>query len=148
MVKLFSIKAEYSQMIYSKEKKVELRRQDIKIRNNEKCLIYTTSPIKKITGYFIVKKKVRLPLSALWKKIKGIAGVTKTEFINYFEGCKIGTAIFFKYVKKFRTGLGLDEIKTIIENFRPPQSYYNLNNTNYVIISQKLSESIISLNSF
>lgn len=59
MTKLFSIKEKYSKKIYSKEKLVEFRRQNINIKTNELCLIYTNNPVKKITGYFIVKEKIR-----------------------------------------------------------------------------------------
>ena len=137
MVKLFSIKDEYGKKIYSNEKKVELRRQDIRIRNNEKCLIYTTSPVKKITGYFIVKEKVRLPIKQLWMKTKDIAGVTKEQFMTYFKDCIEGTAIYFKHVKKFINGLSLDDMRLLIQDFRPPQSYYNLNESVYNIIHAK-----------
>ena len=148
MVKVFSIKDEYSEKIFSKKKLVELRRQDIKIKVNEKCLIYTTSPVKKITGFFIVKKKVRLPINKLWELIKDIAGVTKSEFIKYFRGCIEGTAIFFKYVKQFSTGVSLNEIKTLINNFTPPQSYLNLNPSKYEIIKQILGEDVKKLSDF
>ena len=58
MAKLFSIKEKYSNRIYSKEKLVEFRRQNVNVEKNEFCLIYTSSPVKKITGYFIVKEKI------------------------------------------------------------------------------------------
>lgn len=147
-VKIFSITNGYSNKIYSKEKSVELRRQNVKISKNEKCLIYTTSPIKEITGYFIVKQKIRLPIKNLWETTKNFAGLSKSEFMKYFKGCKHGTAIFFKYVKKFVRGLGLEEIRALIIDFRPPQSYYNLNNKIYSIISIKLGQRPINLGDF
>jgi predicted transcriptional regulator len=148
MVKIFSIKDKYSEKIFSKEKLVELRRQDVKIKENEKCLIYTTSPVKKITGFFIVKKKVRLPIKKLWQLTKDIAGVTKSEFLKYFNGCIEGTAIFFKYVKQFSTGASLDEIKTQINNFKPPQSYLNLNHSRYELLKKILGDDIKKLSDF
>jgi predicted transcriptional regulator len=148
MVKIFSIKSEYSKKIFNEEKLVELRRQNVIVRVNEKCLIYTTSPVKKITGYFIVKEKVRLPVQKLWMKTKDIAGITKSQFMRYFEGCIEGTAIFFSYVKKFINGLDLDEMKSMIKNFRPPQSYYNLNETICNSILAKIDERAVCLSDF
>lgn len=148
MVKIFSIKSEYSKKIFNKEKLVELRRQDVKVQNNEKCLIYTTSPVKKINGYFVVRKKIRLPVDQLWKETKRIAGVTKEEFMKYFKGCKEGTAIFFSYAKKFINGLSLDEMKSMIKNFRPPQSYYNIDEKKYNLIIKKLGSTTSSLLDF
>ncbi len=148
MVKIFSIKDKYSEKIFSKEKLVELRRQDIKIKRNEKCLIYTTSPVKKITGYFIVKEKIRLPIKQLWKLTQDISGVTKEEFMKYFNNCKEGTAIFIKSVKKFTNGISLDEMKKMKKNFSPPQSYYNLEESFYYLIINKIDNKCISLYDF
>jgi predicted transcriptional regulator len=148
MVKIFSIKNEYSEKIFTNEKQVEFRRQDVRIKENERCFIYTTSPVKKITGYFIVKEKVRLPIEQLWKKTRGIAGITKSEFIRYFKGCIEGTAIFFKHVKKFIKDLTLDEMKSLIRDFRPPQSYCNIDDVINNAIIARTGKRIIRLSDF
>ena len=143
MTKLFSIKNEYSDKIYANKKHVELRRQNVKLEKNEFCFIYTSSPIKKITGCFIVKKKIRLPINALWDKTKKYAGVTKDVFMDYFTGCTEGTAIFFMKVEKFVEGLNLNELRYLIHKFTPPQSYCNLTNEIYTILTKNLNCSII-----
>jgi len=126
LAKLFSIKQTYSDRIFRNEKLVEFRRQNVNVSENEACLIYTSSPIKKITGFFVVKEKIRASVSALWKRTKMMAGITKAEFVKYFEGCKEGTAIVFKLVKRFPEGIRLREIRLRIRRFRPPQSYYGV----------------------
>jgi len=148
MVKIFSIKNEYCAKIFDNKKLVELRRQNIKIRENEKCLIYTTHPVKKLTGYFIVKDKIRLPIKKLWIEIKDIAGITKSQFMDYFQGCIEGTAIFFKYVKKFINELSLDEMKSLVKGFRPPQSYSNINENIYNLFIKNAGDSVITLSMF
>lgn len=126
MVKLFSIRQTYADRIFRKEKFVEFRRQNVNVDKNETCLVYTSSPIKRITGYFVVKEKVRLPIEKLWNETKEMAGITKDEFLKYFDGCRDGTALIFQSVEKFVRGLSLNEIRSQMTNFRPPQSYYNL----------------------
>ncbi|MBW2977172.1 hypothetical protein KY347_07055 [Candidatus Woesearchaeota archaeon] len=126
MTKLFSIKEKYSNKIYSKEKLVEFRRQNVDVQEGEFCLIYTSSPVKKITGYFIVKEKIRTTIQKLWELTKEIAGISHKEFKEYFKECEFGTAIVFKEIQKFTKTWGLDELRKR-GNFRPPQSYYNLN---------------------
>lgn len=148
MVKIFSIKDEYSQKIFSKEKKVELRRQDVRVIENETCFIYTTTPVKKITGYFVVKEKVRLPIERLWTRTREIAGITKSQFMKYFKGCVEGTAIFFKYVRRFVQDLTLDELKQIIRDFRPPQSYCNIDERINLIIISRVGGRIVKLSDF
>jgi len=123
MTKIFSIKPIYSEKIYKKEKRVEFRRQNVKIARNEMCLIYTTAPVKKITGYFVVEKKLRLPLNKLWNITKDIGGIPKKVFMNYFKGLKYGTAIIFKFVKNFIESI--DAFK-FFPGFVAPQSYYRL----------------------
>ncbi|MFW6233359.1 MAG: hypothetical protein ACOC3Z_01715 [Nanoarchaeota archaeon] len=127
MTKLFSIKEKFSKKIYDKDKLVEFRRQNINIKDNEICLIYTTSPIKKITGYFVVKKKIRASLNQLWELTKNIAGISFSEFKDYFKNCLEGTAIVFKKAKEFSSKISLEELQKKFNGFRPPQSYYNLN---------------------
>ena len=129
MAKLFSIKMEYSQKIYSKEKLLEFRRQNIGISKNEICIIYTCSPIKKITGYFIVKEKIRTSISKLWKLTKDLGGISYKEFKNYFKGCKEGTALVFKKVKEFTKKISLQYLRKKLPGFRPPQSFCNLNDS-------------------
>lgn len=126
MAKLFSIKEKYSNRIYSKEKLVEFRRQNVNITKDEYCLIYTSSPVKKITGYFVVKEKIRTTLQRLWELTKEMAGISYQEFKNYFRECTFGTAIIFKKIKKFSLALSLEDLRKKA-NFRPPQSYCNLN---------------------
>ena len=96
MLKVFSIKKRYSDKIFSKEKRVEFRRQNVNVRAGDVCLVYTSSPVMEITGYFIVKEKIREPVKKLWKSTKEIAGISKREFEEYFEKCDQGTAITLK----------------------------------------------------
>jgi predicted transcriptional regulator len=126
MAKLFSIKEKYSNKIYSKEKLVEFRRQNVNVQEGEVCLIYTSSPVKKITGYFVVKEKVRTNIKKLWELTKKIAGISYEEFKDYFKECIFGTAIIFKKIQKFSRALSLEDLRKRA-NFTPPQSYCNLN---------------------
>lgn len=125
MAKLFSIKEKYSNRIYSKEKLVEFRRQNVNVNRGEFCLIYTSSPVKKITGYFIVKEKIRTSIRKLWCLTREFAGISYKEFKEYFKACKLGTAIVFKRIQKFTSALGLEDLRKK-GDFTPPQSYCNL----------------------
>lgn len=134
LLKLFSIKPQYSNKIFNKEKLVEFRRQNVNVKNNEICLIYTTAPVKQITGYFIVKEKLRLPLNQLWQQTKKIGGITQKVFFDYFKGCEFGTAIIFKLVRNFRKSIKIFEI---FPEFNAPQSYYTLDNDLYNLLVKK-----------
>ena len=148
MPKLFSIKHQYSEKIYTKKKLVEFRRQNVKVKENDVCLIYTSFPVKEITGYFVVKEKIRLSLDKLGKRKKEMAGITKEEFMEYFKGCEEGTAIVFKAIKMFVSGLPLAEIRKKLRGFVPPQSYCNLNESLYSLIHKKLGNKAVTLLDF
>ena len=148
MPKLFSIKHQYSEKIYTKKKLVEFRRQNVNVKENDVCWIYTSSPVKEITGYFVVKAKIRLSLDKLWKRTKEMAGITKEEFMEYFKGCEEGTAIIFKTIKMFVTGLSLIEIRKKLRNFVPPQSYCNLNESLCSLIHKKFGNKAVTLLNF
>ena len=77
-------------------------------------------------GNFIVKEKIRTSIKKLWELTKEVAGISYKEFIEYFKECKFGTAIVFKKIQKFTKTWGLDELRKK-GDFRPPQSYCNLN---------------------
>jgi predicted transcriptional regulator len=49
---LLSIKPEYAELIKSGLKKYEFRRKIFKKAGHSKVFIYSTSPVKKITGVF------------------------------------------------------------------------------------------------
>lgn len=134
LTKLFSIKQEFSEKIFSKKKLVEFRRQNVNVTRNETCLVYTSGKVRKITGYFIVKEKIRLPLKKLWVETKKYAGITREQFNEYFKGCKEGTAILLEKIIKFVRAISLEQIRNEIKTFHPPQSYYNLKDNLRTII--------------
>jgi len=139
-MKIFSIKDKYSNRIYSRKKKAELRRGNVNIKRKEVCFIYTTSPVKKITGYFIVERKIRLPIKELWDKTKNFSGVSKEEFFEYFKGKEMGTAILFRIVVRFKNEVSLDSLRKKSKGFRPPQSYCYVTMDVLGIIKSKTKE--------
>ena len=146
MTKLFSIKPKYSERIYNHEKLVEFRKQNVNIVKNETCLVYSSSPQKQLSGYFIVENKIRTTIENLWEITKQQAGITYFEFKEYFKGCTHGTAIFLKKINKFTKTISLSELRILITNFRPPQSYCNLTDKDFkTLISEILPTHHINL---
>ena len=127
MVKLFAIKQKFSEKIYSKQKRIEYRRQNVNVKKGEKCYIYSSSPAKAIDGHFTVGEKIRLPLKELWRKTRKQAGISYKVFREYFEGCFEGTALVLVKVRRFARKIELEEMRSVCSNFRPPQSYYDMN---------------------
>jgi predicted transcriptional regulator len=90
--------------------------------------IYATQPIARVVAVFSVHEQVTDTPNQLWRKFHDVAGISKTKFLDYYEGYSKGVGI--------RVGemMGLEENFTLQEAFgisRPPQSfqYFTLRQT-------------------
>lgn len=86
-------------------------------------MIYATVPTAAIVGFFTVESVERLPLGPLWRRVQENAGVTRTEYRDYFEGLSEGVGIFIGNVVRFNRPLPLGELRTLWPGFHPPQGF-------------------------
>jgi len=117
---LLSIKPMYANAILSGEKEYEFRKVIFKNRNIEKVYIYSSSPVKKIVGVFIVGDIIEDHPKRIWKKCKNKSGIQKEDFFNYFNGCEKGYAIKISDLRIFRVPI---DPRTFCPDFVPPQSF-------------------------
>lgn len=120
---LISIRPKYADQIFNGQKKVELRRVKPRVSSGDTVLVYVTSPTKALLGAFEVEKVVESSPNRLWSKVANIAGISKEEFIDYYDGTEKAYGIFIKKSWHLETPLALSNLKTKWENFHPPQSY-------------------------
>ena len=116
---ILSIKPKYANAIINGLKKVEFRKKIFK-REVEKVFIYSSSPQKKIIGFFTIADIVEDEPIFLWNKHGNKGIIEKEDFFNYYKNSKTGFSICIDKVGKF-----INEVdpKDIFENFTPPQSY-------------------------
>jgi predicted transcriptional regulator len=116
---IISIKPKYVQRILAGNKKYEYRRVIFNedVRN---IFIYSTSPDKRIVGYFKNNGYIKGSLDEIWKKTKDLSGISEIEYKKYFYGKMIayaiiieGLVVFDKCHDQFTKG----------NNFIPPQSF-------------------------
>ncbi|WP_068688965.1 ASCH domain-containing protein [Culturomica massiliensis] len=119
---ILSIKPEYAKAIMSGKKRVEFRRKIFK-RPVNKVYVYSSSPVKKIIGFFIIDSIIEDSPLRLWAQFKEIGGINEKDFFNYFNEVEKGFSILIKEYKKF--GRGIDPAD-FFENFCAPQSYIYL----------------------
>lgn len=124
---LLSIRPKFAEKIFSGEKTVELRRVYPSIERDDLAIIYVSSPVKALYGAFKVSNIVKLPINDLWEQVKGKAGISVTEFYDYYKGKTTGVAIFFEEVWQLSVPLTLESIQKLWIGFRPPQSYCYVN---------------------
>jgi len=118
---LFSINPKYSRKIKKKEKRWEFRKL-IWTSNKyiDKIYIYETSPTKAIIGYFISHKILKASPLALWKYCNTEAGISREEFLKYFEGKKVGYALEISELHQFKRSITPNDY---LKGFHAPQNF-------------------------
>lgn len=104
-------------------KSTELRRVKPRVVKGDVVLIYETSPTMALVGYGVVESVFEDTPNKLWEKVKPVAGISRTEFNQYYQGAPIGYAINFSSVENFYQSVSLPDLKSKIAGFHPPQSY-------------------------
>ncbi len=115
----YPIKPIYSEKIMSGEKKYELRKR-LPNNNIDYILIYSTTPIAKIVGYAEVASTHIKPVKDMWNLVSSLAGISKEDYLDYFNGKENACAIELKKVCRFKKPFNVKEIN---ENFTVPQSF-------------------------
>lgn len=119
---LLSIKPIYAEKIITGQKKYEFRKSIFKESSHvEKAFIYSSSPMKKIIGYFEVGEIISKHPKKLWDKYHEFAGIDEKPFFEYYKNKDKGFAITIQNFQEFNP-----PIDPFIEfdNFKAPQSYY------------------------
>lgn len=116
---ILSIKPEFADAIFKGIKKVEFRKILFK-KDVEKIFIYTSAPVKKITGYFTIDRIVKSSPRKLWEEFGDVGFIDEAEFFNYFGHKEMGFSICIEKVEKFSQSL---DPYQIINGFVPPQSF-------------------------
>lgn len=117
---LLSIKPKFAESIINGKKKYEFRKVTFSKNCVKNVYIYSTSPIKKIVGTFVINSIIEDNPIELWNQLKEDAGITEKEFFGYFKNKKIGFAFEITDVEKFENPM---DPRIIFPDFVPPQSF-------------------------
>lgn len=119
-----SIRPQYANKIFAGTKTVELRRVKPKtLDGGDLIFVYVSSPVKSLVGAFRVASVVEKPLTPLWRAVRNHAGVTRAEFLSYYEGVDTGIAIFIKDIWLLPEPIHLAQLQKEVKDFYPPQSF-------------------------
>lgn len=122
---LMSIKPDYAHKILSGEKTAEFRKVCFG-PNINKVYIYSSSPEKKIIGYFEIEKIERNSPTSLWQKYGDKGCIDSSLFYEYYKSVQKGTAICIKYAKRLRQEVRIDDVFDV--KLRVPQNYIYIDN--------------------
>jgi len=120
---LLSIKPKYVESIMNGKKKYEFRKTIFRNKDIDRAFIYSTAPVKKVVGSFILGDIIEDYPDKLWENFHMFSGLSDKEFFTYFNGDKKGFAIEIESVEKFDTPIDPREKDP---DFTPPQSFYYL----------------------
>ena len=121
---LFSIRPKYAKKIFDGTKTIELRKVKPKrLMQGGLVLVYVSSPVKSLVGAFKVKKIEEYSPSELWEKVREDAGISKSEFDDYYQNSTSGVAIYIDNVWTLPKPIELSVLRNLADGFYPPQSF-------------------------
>jgi len=103
----------------SGEKKVEFRKTRFKAEVSH-VVVYASTPVKKVLGYFRVSEIDHAPPAELWDRYQAVGGVAPDEFEAYFASSDRGFAIRIEEVKALPEPIPLSDLGGPL---RAPQSF-------------------------
>ena len=115
---LISIHQEYAEAILRGEKLIEFRKAQFP-NHVSRVYLYSTSPIKKIVGYFIVKNILRASPRRLWNQYGKKGAIGYNDFIEYYDDSDEACGILVEKAVRYLRPIDLKEI----DQKNVPQSF-------------------------
>lgn len=122
-VVLMSVRSPHLERILSGTKTVEFRRRPWNVPAGSTVLLYGSRDRRAIVGSFVVKATKSGSVEYLWRTHGGRSGLTKREYLSYFDGAAAATAISVSQVRTLPDPLTLEELRRRRPGFHVPQSY-------------------------
>ena len=113
---LFSIQKKYAEMVYDKRKLHEYRRCRMGIPKGSICLLYETTPVRLVTGYFVAGDLIEGPVPI--QDLEFDSGVIY-EIGKYLDQSPMWSALQIIEPTKFTKPLSLESLNLS----SAPQSY-------------------------
>lgn len=116
---LMSIKPEYANAIFEGNKLVEFRKQPFR-RSASHVIVYSSSPEKKILGFFTLGETDIGNPKTLWKRHRSVGAIEYSDYNAYFGDRDVGVAFHVKRIHRLKKPISLGRLK---RNLKAPQSY-------------------------
>lgn len=118
-IALLSVHPQHAEAILDGRKTVELRRS-FPIADVTHVVVYATSPVQRIVGWFSVAGVHSASPEQIWNDHGARTAVAFDDFREYFQGSDQAVAILVGICHRLEEPIGLD---TLPSNSRPPQSF-------------------------
>lgn len=110
-----SFQPQWAEAILQHEAAIELRRNRTGCVPGASVVIYTSSPVKKVTGRAQVAQVIEGTPTELWERVGHYLPLTEGDFFAYLQGARKPAAIVLTDIER------LDDPKPL--PFRGPQSF-------------------------
>jgi predicted transcriptional regulator len=120
---LLSVRPMFAQRILNGTKTAELRRVRPSVHVGQDVLIYSSSPTMALLASAVVERVESGPVTMMWPRVSKAAGVSHAEYLAYFDGAEIASAIWLSAISALDQPLTLSDLRKRWPWFRPPQSY-------------------------
>ena len=125
---LLSIKPEYASAIAKGVKKVEFRKR-IFSETAERAFVYSSSPVKKIIGSFLVSHIEKGTPDYIWEKYSKCGSISRDKFFDYFQNHTVAFGIEISRFDLYKEPL---DPYSIDSKFRAPQSFCYIDNVEII----------------
>jgi predicted transcriptional regulator len=123
---LISLEERFAEGILNGTKLVELRRRPMRLSVGTTIWMYVKVPIGKVAGSAVVGSMHSLAPTTLWRRYGHVSGLSKAEFLQYFEGNKQGFVLVLEKPKRLTCPVPLARLRQLNGAFQPPQFFQHL----------------------
>lgn len=123
---LISVDERHARNLISGTKTLELRRRKINVEPGDRVWIYSKVPKGTVEAIGYVSSIYSASPTEIWQEFSECAGVSESEFFEYYSGIELGHAIIFSEVTPLKIGIGLEDIRKHHQAFQPPQFFQRL----------------------
>ncbi|PWV97378.1 putative transcriptional regulator [Paenibacillus cellulosilyticus] len=117
---LLSIKPEFVEKIFTKEKRYEYRKSIFK-QKVDKVIIYSTMPEGMIVGEFQIEDILCGEPEKIWEATNDFSGISYGFYNEYFKSKDEAYAIKIGYLTRYKEPI---DPKTLSDSFTAPQSFF------------------------
>ncbi|MHA1595987.1 MAG: hypothetical protein ACTSXJ_03365 [Candidatus Baldrarchaeia archaeon] len=134
---IISMRPKFARLIFSGEKKFELRRKFARVPSGTRAIIYASENVRAFVGEFKVGRIFRLRIDDLWEFVGPYAKVSFKEFLRYFKRCTKGVAIEIRDPFEYPKAIPLDAVRLEIRDnmWAPPVDYEVLPDNHPIIVA-------------
>lgn len=120
---IMSLKPEYSKLILSGSKTVELRNRVVRIKPPAVLWIYEKRPVGKIVALADVRQVIHGRPEMIWERYQDQMCIEWPQFEEYVGKRNTVSAIVIQKLKILEAPVSIGRIRRVESGFQPPQFY-------------------------